>query len=260
MSNILTADGLVRRFGGLLAADDLSFAVQAGEILGIIGPNGAGKTTAVNLVSGVIRPQAGRVSFNGGDVTGMPPHALLRKGLARTFQSTTVYRDQSVAENALRGAFLHLYPGFWASLLGTRLARTRRAAAERRVDELLGWFGLEALAGSRAGDLPYGKQKVLGMVIALMSGPKLIMLDEPVAGLGGEDANGVRDAVRRIRNEGITVVVIDHNMKFISDLCDRVLVLQQGRQLAMGTPKQVLSDPTVIEAYLGKRHAAAHGH
>jgi branched-chain amino acid transport system ATP-binding protein len=257
MKSLLEISGLSRTFGGLRAVRDLSFTVHEGEILGLIGPNGAGKTTVVNLVSGVIRPSAGRVVFDGVDITAMAPHQRAQRGLVRTFQSTAVYASRTVRENALRGAFLHRYPGFVASFIGTRRAHEMQAAAAERVDRLLGWLGLDAVADALADALPYGTQKTLGIVIALAAEPRLILLDEPVAGLSAEEVDHVRDTVRRVRERGITVVVIDHNMRFISGLCDRVVVACQGQQLAQGTPREVLSDPLVVEAYLGKAYATA---
>jgi len=257
MSAILSVDRLSKSFGGLEAVADLSFDVDAGEILGIIGPNGAGKTTAVNLVSGVIEPSSGRVELSGRDVTGKAPHVLVAAGLVRTFQATIVYAGQTVRENLLRGAFREIYPGLIATLLGTSSAREARARADAHVDEVMRWLDLKRVEGSIASSLPYGFQKVLGMGIALAARPRIVMLDEPAAGLSAEETDHVRDTIRLVRERGISVVVIDHNMRFISDLCDRVLVMAQGRELARGKPQEVLRNPNVIEAYLGKRYAQA---
>ncbi len=254
---LLAVEGLSKRFGGLQAVADLSFEVEEHEILGIIGPNGAGKTTAVNLVSGVLAPTGGRVTLAGREVTGLPPHVLVESGLVRTFQATTVYAAQTVRENLLRGAFRQIFPGLLPALFGTRAARAQRDEAERHVEEIMHWLDLARVADQVASGLPYGFQKVLGMAIGLAARPRLIMLDEPAAGLSGEETDHVRDTIRLVRERGIAVVVIDHNMRFISDLCDRVLVMAQGRELARGLPQEVLRNAAVIEAYLGKRYAQA---
>jgi branched-chain amino acid transport system ATP-binding protein len=249
---------LARSFGGVDAVSDLSFAVQPSEILGLIGPNGAGKTTIVNLISGVIKPSAGSVLLDGVDVTGLAPHRLARLGLVRTFQSTTVFSGCTVRENARRGAFRLAHPGWLSEFFGTPRARRKYAAAEELAAALLGQLDLSGVADQVAGSLPYGMQKALGIVIALAAQPRIILLDEPVAGLSTEEAGHVRDVLAKVRDRGITVVVIDHNMRFISGLCDRVVVVHHGQELAQGTPDVVLADPRVVAAYLGASHARRH--
>ena len=259
MTALLEAVQLTRSFGGVRAVNRLSFAVQPAEILGLIGPNGAGKTTIVNLISGFIKPTAGKVLLDGADVTGRAPFRLTELGLVRTFQSTTVFGDCSVHENARRGAFRAAHAGWLAELFGLPQARRAHQAADRIARGLLEQLGLADAADQLAGSLPYGKQKALGIVIALAARPRIILLDEPVAGLSAEEASQVRDMLVKVRDDGITVVVIDHNMRFIAGLCDRVVVVHHGQELAQGRPDAVLADARVIEAYLGASHGRQRG-
>jgi branched-chain amino acid transport system ATP-binding protein len=257
MKKLLNVETIGRNFGGLKAVDNVSFEVYEGEILGVIGPNGAGKTTLVNLISGVIKPSRGTVVFKDEAVTGMAPSRLTERGLVRTFQSTAVYGARSVRENVVRGAYLTRYPGFLSTLFDTPRARRRRAQSDTLVDELLERMGLAAVAEAPAGSLPYGVQKILGIAIALAAHPTLLMLDEPVAGLSAEETDQVRDAILRVRESGVTVMVIDHNMRFIAGLCDRLLVVAAGQELTRGKPDEVLRDRRVVEAYLGTRNVTA---
>jgi branched-chain amino acid transport system ATP-binding protein len=254
MTSLLEVEGLGRTFDGLRAVSNLSFSIRADEILGLIGPNGAGKTTIVNLLSGMIKPTAGKIILTGEDVTGQAPHRLARKGLVRTFQATAIWGGRTVRENALRGAYIKRYPGFGPALFGTPHAKRMRAEADRFVGELLSWFSLDRMADRVAASLPYGFQKTLGIVIALAAEPRLVLLDEPVAGLSAEETDRIRDAILRVRERGISLLAIDHNMRFISGLCDRVIVVAHGEELARGRPQEVLRSPAVIEAYLGKSH------
>ena len=251
MSASLELQALARSFGGVRAVSELSFSVRPGEILGLIGPNGAGKTTIVNLISGFIKPSSGKVLLDGTDVTGLSPYRLAGLGLVRTFQSTTDFSTCTVWENARRGAFRSAHPGWLAEFFATPAARRRHAAADSFTASLLEQLDLAGVADQVAGSLPYGMQKALGIVIALASQPRIILLDEPVAGLSSEEAGHVRDVLMKVRASGITVVVIDHNMRFISGLCDRVVVVHHGQELAQGTPDVVLTDQRVVDAYLG---------
>jgi branched-chain amino acid transport system ATP-binding protein len=254
MTRILEIAGLSKSFGALKAVDDISFHVEEGEIVGLIGPNGAGKTTAISLISGAKRPDAGGVVFRGEPVTNLPPHRLVRKGLVRTFQATNVYQSMSVRENVYCGAFPAVYRDFWSAALATPSRRELQHGTWRRTDRILAQLGLAAQADLPASQLPYGGQKTLGVAIALASEPRLMMLDEPAAGLSAEEVDHVAEVIRAVNRDGVSVLVVDHNMRMISALCHRIIVLHHGALLTEGAPQQVTSDPRVIEAYLGKRH------
>jgi branched-chain amino acid transport system ATP-binding protein len=241
----------------LRAVDNLSFDVHSREIVGLIGPNGAGKTTAINLISGALKPTSGTVRFKGSDVTAMPPHRLARIGLIRTFQATNVYAERIVSENVYVGTFPARQARFWASLLATPGDRRERAETQRRIASLLRDLGLADLADTPAADLPYGYQKMLGLATALAGEPQLVMLDEPAAGLSAEEADRISALIENIRDRGVSVLVVDHNMRFMARICNRLVVLHHGKELAAGPAAEVVRDPLVLEAYLGTEHGVA---
>ena len=248
---LLDVSGLGKRFAGVQAVSDVSFAVAAGEILGLIGPNGAGKTTTFNLISGFHVPTAGRVTLDGRLLTGLRPDQVAEAGLSRTFQGTRTFPKLTVAEN-LRLPFLaRSRVGFWASWLRLGAGRTLEAEADQGVAEILDFTGLGADADTPADALPYARQSLLGIGLALAGRPRLLLLDEPFAGMNpGETAAAAR-TVRRIRDGGITVLLVEHDMHAVMSICDRIVVLDGGRKLIEGTPNVVRRDPRVIEAYLG---------
>jgi branched-chain amino acid transport system ATP-binding protein len=253
---LLQVHGLMRRFGGLRAVDGLSFAVASGAIHGLIGPNGAGKTTTFNVVSGFYAPTAGRVIYRGRDVTGWRTSALARIGLVRTFQGTTLFQELSVRDNVRAGCHLRARAGFVARLAGADAASEREA--DRHADELLAFFGLEHLAREPAGMLPHGHQRALGLAVALAASPRLLLLDEPFTGMNPGETQAMMAHVRQLRDERrITLMLVEHDMRAVMDLCDTITVMNFGRLLAEGAPEAVRSDPRVVEAYLGRADHAA---
>ena len=253
----LVVEGLTIRFGGLVALDQVSLSVAPGAIHAVIGPNGAGKTTLLNLVTGIYSPTAGRVAFEGQALTGLPPHRIAERGVARTFQNTELFAEMSARDNVRVGLHRHLAYSLAEAVL--RLPRYRHVErkAAQRAEELLDLVGLGAQADTPAGDLALGQQRRLELARALAVGPRLLMLDEPAAGLRAAEVDELSTALRRLRAElGLTLVLIDHVMRVVMRLSDRITVLNYGRWLAEGTPEEIRRDPAVIAAYLG---GAAHG-
>jgi len=248
---ILKIQNLTKYFGGLCAVKELNLCVEEGEILGLIGPNGAGKTTVYNMITGICRTTKGKILFRGKDIVGLKPHKIAEKGIVRTFQLTTLFPNFTVLENMLTAGHLHSKIGFLEAVLGTPGCHKKEEDLLHGAMEILNFLGIVPLREEFARNLSHGFQQLLEIAIALSIKPQILLLDEPTSGMNAGEIKNVMNLIKEILRRGVTIILIEHNMRVIMDYCDRIAVLDYGTKIAEGTPEEVSKNKGVIEAYLG---------
>lgn len=256
MEALLEVRNVTKRFGGLVAVNDVSFSVYKNEIVSVIGPNGAGKSTLFKLISSFLRPTLGEVRFKGERISKLAPHVVARKGVMRTFQETTIFRNMSARDNVLVAHHLRSRAGLLGFFLGTKTARADEASFSTSTDEILALVGLSSRADEMAQNLPHGHLRALGIAIGLAIDPTILLLDEPFAGMNDEETMAMVETVQRLRARGLTVLLVEHDMPSVMKISDRIVVLNFGKKIAEGTPKEIKQNEDVITAYLGQEDEA----
>ena len=257
MTPILQIKNITKRYGGLTAVNDVSFDVRAGEILSVIGPNGAGKSTLFKLISSFVPATSGEVLFNGERISSLAPHKVARMGVVRTFQETTIFRSMTVRENVIVSHHLRSKASLLGFFLGTKQAKEDEAAFAASADDIVDFLGLQGIRNELASNLPQGHLRALGMAIAVATDPKVILVDEPFAGMNHDETMKMVGLVRRLRDErGVTVLLVEHDMPAVMKISDRIVCINFGQKIAEGTPKEIRENEKVIEAYLGSEDAA----
>jgi len=251
MTHILEVKGVTKRFGGLTAVNDVSFVVNEKEILSVIGPNGAGKSTLFKLISSFLKPSSGEVTFKGERISNLAPHISARKGVVRTFQETTIFRNMKVRDNVIIAHHLRSKASLLGYFFGTKLAKQDEASFGLSADEILEFLGLSSIADEVAKNLPHGHLRALGIAIGLATNPTILLLDEPFAGMNHDETMKAVAMVRKLRDRGLTVLLVEHDMTAVMKISDRIVVLNFGEKIAEGTPTEIQNNARVIEAYLG---------